>query len=229
MPVPVTQPWNQPRSLSVTKNVSVSRPDFDKIVCESTESVSSSLDDNTDQGASEICLLTESSTATAQTAQCNVPVAASSSIGKAPCSKTLKTVPKKSAYARKFLDKWTTQFKWLRYDKNKNAAFCVLCTDAVQKSLVSADDNESPFVNCTTMLPEESNVGFQNWKKAIERFRLHESSSMHREAVFKLSCMQTGVNSIIKHSKKARNVTSPVSFVEIILVTSLSCHSGPCS
>ena len=67
------------------------RPDFDEIVC---ESVSSSLDDNTDQGASEIGLLTESSTATAQTAHCNVPVAASFSIGKALRSKTLKTVPK---------------------------------------------------------------------------------------------------------------------------------------
>ena len=117
--------------LSVTKNVSVSHPDFDEIVCESTESVSSSLDDNTDQGASEIGLLTESSTATAQSAQCNVPVAASSSIGKRPRSKTLKAVPKKSAYARNFLDKWTTQFKWLHYDKNKNAAFFVQCTDTV--------------------------------------------------------------------------------------------------
>ena len=77
--------------MSVTKNVSVSRPDFDEIVY---ESVSSSLDDNTDQGASEIGLLTESSTATAQTAHCNVPVAASFSIGKALRSKTLKTVPK---------------------------------------------------------------------------------------------------------------------------------------
>ena len=51
---------------------------------------------STDQGASEIGLLTESSTATAQSAQCNVPVAASSSIGKRPRSKTLKAVPKKS-------------------------------------------------------------------------------------------------------------------------------------
>ena len=84
-----------------------------------------------DQGASEIGLLTESSTATAQSAQCNVPVAASSSIGKRPRSKTLKAVPKKSAYARNFLDKWTTQFKWLHYDKNKNAAFFVQCTDTV--------------------------------------------------------------------------------------------------
>lgn len=76
------------------KNVSVSRPDFDEIVCESTESLSSSLDDNTDQGASEIGLLTESSTATAQAAQCDVTVAASSCIGKAPRSKTLKSAKK---------------------------------------------------------------------------------------------------------------------------------------
>jgi len=106
-------------------------PTLTKLCVRVLKSVSSSLDDNTDQGASEIGLLTESSTATAQSAQCKVPVAASSSIGKRPRSKTLKAVPKKSAYARNFLDKWTTQFKWLHYDKNKNATFFVQCTDTV--------------------------------------------------------------------------------------------------
>ena len=71
-------------------------PTLTKLCVRVLKSVSSSLDDNTDQGASEIGLLTESSTATAQSAQCKVPVAASSSIGKRPRSKTLKAVPKKS-------------------------------------------------------------------------------------------------------------------------------------
>jgi len=58
-------------------------------LCErsSTESISGSFD-------SEIGLLTESSTATAQTAQCDVPVAVSSSIGKAPRSNTKNSAKK---------------------------------------------------------------------------------------------------------------------------------------
>ena len=38
-----------------------------------------------------------------------------------------------------------------------------------------------------------SSTGFNNWKKALEKFRLHEQSDAHKEAIMKCKMLQTGV------------------------------------
>lgn len=103
-------------------------------------------------------------------------------------SSTIKAM-KSSTYSRKFLDIWTQKFQWLRHDKEKDVAFCMKCSDAIQKLLITTGDKEAPFIKSTT-----SSAGFCNWKKAVERFRVHEMSSTHREAVLKLSYAESDIN-----------------------------------
>jgi len=96
---------------------------------------------------------------------------------------------KPSTYCRKFLNKWTSEFDWIFYDAQKDVAYCQQCTEAAQKRLITVNDKESPFINIS-----QSSVGYCNWKKAVERFRVHELSTTHKEAVLKLSCTEQGIH-----------------------------------
>ena len=70
---------------------------------------------------------------------------------------------------RSFFSAWLSQFDWLSYHREKRAVFCELCTAFKQKE-------KSPFVYNSEV------VGFNNWKKALEKFREHAVSKTHREA-----------------------------------------------
>jgi len=52
--------------------------------------------------------------------------------------------------------------------------------------------------------------GFNNWKKGLEKFKRHESSSCHREAVMKLHSVKAEVNvsAQISEQKKQEMATS---------------------
>ncbi len=59
--------------------------------------------------------------------------------------------------------------------------FCHICCSTDKQGLLTS---KSPFVH----------GGFSNWKKAIERFKSHEGSVAHKEAISKLQVRSQGVN-----------------------------------
>ncbi len=77
---------------------------------------------------------------------------------------------------RNFQPQWYRQFPWLTVCISSKKAYCLYCRYAVQQSLmVFSKMGEKAFTE----------DGFQNWRKALEKFRSHEGSHTHREAKLK--------------------------------------------
>ncbi|XP_056589609.1 zinc finger MYM-type protein 5-like [Triplophysa dalaica] len=72
---------------------------------------------------------------------------------------------------RSFQQKWFETFDWLEYSASRNAAFCFACrlfgkqVSRVNKDVIT------------------SSVGFSNWKRALDSFREHDSSSGHKASM----------------------------------------------
>lgn len=81
---------------------------------------------------------------------------------------------------RTFLTSWFNKYDWLEYDQINDKAFCKLC-----KSMSSNSNN-----NVSVFISE----GFNNWKKAVERFNMHELSELHKTNIVKSSFIKTNVN-----------------------------------
>lgn len=78
---------------------------------------------------------------------------------------------------RTFQTSWVTSFKWIEFDSPNDKVFCNLCKEANSKGLlIFSKKKEDNFIH----------VGFSNWKKALERFKVHENSETHKEAISKL-------------------------------------------
>ena len=93
-------------------------------------------------------------------------------------------------YARHIQPSWFQEFPWISVCSSTLKIYCCVCREAKSKVFLTFSKNYKPaFVE----------NGFQNLKKAKERFRDHESSSMHAEAVLKLGAQQSspGVDSLL--------------------------------
>ena len=88
-----------------------------------------------------------------------------------------------------FQTAWFDQHKWLIYCVMRNKVFCSSCRAAVSRGLIDPN-NKTHFVT----------GGFENWKKAKQRFKEHEHCQMHREACMKLqSCRRPSVAVQLSH------------------------------
>ena len=74
-----------------------------------------------------------------------------------------------STSVRKYSKKWEKEFSWLQYDEDSEGAFCKIC-----RTFGSSSMQHSRGVWITTP--------FTNWKKAVDRMRAHEKSSVHTNA-----------------------------------------------
>ena len=75
-----------------------------------------------------------------------------------------------------FQPQWYKQFPWLTVCLTYKKVFCLYCRYANQHNLLSFSKmGEKAFTE----------AGFQNWKKALEKFKLHHGSHVHREALSK--------------------------------------------
>ena len=68
---------------------------------------------------------------------------------------------------RRFSYKWYVDFKWLEYSPHLDKAYCFPC-----RVFNRNNHNDLAFVS----------TGFQNWKRALEKFRAHEKSFTHKSA-----------------------------------------------
>ena len=77
---------------------------------------------------------------------------------------------------RNFQSQWYKQFPWLTICTTYKKVFCLHCRYATKHNLLSFSKmGEKAFTE----------TGFQNWKKALEKFKSHEASHAHREALSK--------------------------------------------
>ena len=78
--------------------------------------------------------------------------------------------------------------------ETRNVLLCFYCTTARRKQLLTfSKKTNDAFIR----------TGFSNWKKAIERFKQHEKSQSHSEAVLKVqSVAPVNVRAILDNSHK---------------------------
>lgn len=101
---------------------------------------------------------------------------------------------------RKFRTEWYNDHEWLEYSPSTDAAYCFSCRAFPSGQAKSRKDQV--FVS----------AGFNNWKKAAEKFREHHNSLSHKESHAKFvsfkSSKTTGsvVSKIDKHHEKITSV-----------------------
>ncbi len=75
-----------------------------------------------------------------------------------------------------FQPQWYKLFPWVSVCVTSNKAYCLYCRHAAQHNLISFSKmGETAFTK----------TGFQNWRKAVDKFKAHEGSHVHREAKLK--------------------------------------------
>lgn len=108
-------------------------------------------------------------------------------------------------YSRKIQPSW---YKKYPYCSSSFRIFCVHCRRAKEKKLLTLSKYQKvAFVS----------DGFGNWSKALQRFREHERSEMHQEAISKLTAMSCGINVAVKKVKKTYNFFVEASFLHYLL------------
>jgi hypothetical protein len=84
---------------------------------------------------------------------------------------------------RRFNASWYESFSWLDYDSCSDVVFCYECRICVDLGIVNLDRcTEDTFCR----------QGFCQWKKAIQRFRGHQSSQFHLHCVTALASHKRG-------------------------------------
>lgn len=77
---------------------------------------------------------------------------------------------------RSFQVRWYSLYPWLTVCLTKKSVFCLYCRFGyIHKTLPLVKTGEKAFTS----------LGFNNWKKALEKFRVHELSHAHSEAKLK--------------------------------------------
>ena len=104
------------------------------------------------------------------------------------------TKKKQGKQIRSFKSNWFSEYTWLTFCIPRKRVFCFYCRTATSKTLVTySTKGEISFTQ----------VGFNNWKKAKERFRDHEHSQTHRGACLKHSALQQpSVHSLLNSQKQ---------------------------
>ena len=83
---------------------------------------------------------------------------------------------KSSVVKRSFQQHWFQRWPWLHYNEDCDLAFCFTCVVAYKNNhLHSTPCLEKSFIS----------TGFSYWKDAVSKFKKHESSQCHKDAVLK--------------------------------------------
>ena len=90
---------------------------------------------------------------------------------------------KQKSHSRTIQSSWYDAHPWISVCTSEYKVYCVTCRAANDQSLLNSARAKSTFIY----------DGFSNWKKALEKFRDHEHSNMHREAVEKLAAKARGI------------------------------------
>ena len=107
----------------------------------------------------------------------------------------------KSIVRRSFQASWFDTWKWLHYDEESDTAFCHTCIKAFKEKKLFSNSCDPSFIR----------KGFHNWKDATLKFRAHESSNTHKEAILKVVTLPKttrnvgeALSSSLRHEKLER-------------------------
>ena len=90
------------------------------------------------------------------------------------------TRKKQGKQTRSFLSSWFREHKWLTFCITRKKALCFYCHKAYSKGLITfSKKGDTTFIT----------KGFDNWKKAKERFSAHKKTQIHKEAYFKCNAV----------------------------------------
>ena len=92
----------------------------------------------------------------------------------------LKKTKKVQGHSRQFCPDWYRSYPWLVLCTTRLKAYCAYCRYCNERDLLTDKLGEAAFVT----------TGFNNWKKALQRFEQHSQSSLHKEAVLKLELLK---------------------------------------
>ena len=76
---------------------------------------------------------------------------------------------------RSFNNGWYRDHKWLSFCTSQGKVFCFYCRKAACEGLLPSGSR----IDSSLIL-----IGFGNWKKAKDKFKAHEKSKIHRDALF---------------------------------------------
>ena len=168
---------------------------------ESSDSSQSDLEDDSDHAATDNSESpgeeTSSSTSVCNCQCCIKPETpyhpsevSNSKVAIAHQSKERK-VGQMKTYSRRIQPSWYDKYPWISVCTLKYKIFCSTCCGAKQLGLLKFSKYlKSVFI-------EE---GYGNWSKALQRFRNHEKSDMHREAMEKLAAKSSKTNVVAQLS-----------------------------
>ncbi len=84
---------------------------------------------------------------------------------------------KKSSHGKRvYLPVWSKTFKWIKYVPSVDKVFCSTCQLSTHSDMPLPSGCQAKGVS--TFVTD----GFNNWKKAVERFKTHEKTAYHRAA-----------------------------------------------
>ena len=87
----------------------------------------------------------------------------------------LHTKKRQGKQNRSFNTRWYRDHKWLSFCTSQGKVFCFYCRKAACDGLLPSGSRTD-----STLIA----IGFDNWKKAKDKFRTHEKSQIHRDALF---------------------------------------------
>ena len=92
---------------------------------------------------------------------------------------------------RRFSPSWYSTYPWITVCTTKGKAFCVYCRYYSSKGLLQlAKKGDDAFIL----------AGFDNWKNALEKFKQHSTSDLHKRALLSIELMQQeDIQSLISH------------------------------
>ena len=83
-------------------------------------------------------------------------------------------------HGRQFCVDWYKKFPWLVLCTTRFRVFCSYCRYCYRRRLLTDKLGEAAFVT----------MGYNNWKKAVERFNQHTFSSLHKESLLKIELLK---------------------------------------
>lgn len=125
---------------------------------------------------------------------------------------------KQGKQVRMFRYEWYKDYCWLPYCVPRSRVFCFYCHIASSKGLLTfSSKGEQAFVD----------IGFNNWKKAIQRFQEHEQSQAHKEAVLKVNVLQQpSVAILLNHQLEQDQTTNREMFMKLLSSLKLLVRQG---
>lgn len=130
-----------------------------------------------------------------------------------------------SSVGRTFQIVWIEKYSWLKYDNKMDVVFCDICTTAVNVIGMSTNNLSK---NDAVSLQVFVNDGFKNWKKALERFSVHENGSFHRNSLLAVNNVKSGINVVqsLNSAKIKERKDNRFALIKIISSLKFLCGQG---